>query len=89
MNPELLRTELKRILRQAPFRPFILTFKGGERALVEHPENIAFDPRPGQTSDFYLLTGSLRMFSSFESVSSITMLSDVAGPPPQEQVRTS
>jgi hypothetical protein len=88
MNPEILRNELKRTLRQAPFRPFILTFRGGERAVVEHPENIAFDPRPGATTEFYLLTGSLRMFSSFESISSITMLSDVGGPQ-QEQVQTS
>ncbi len=52
MQVELIRSELLRLLRQTPFRPFILTMVGGERAVIEHPENIAFDPRPGSSSDF-------------------------------------
>jgi hypothetical protein len=75
MQVELLRSELQRLLRQVPFRPFVLTFNGGETALIEHPENVAFDPRPGASSDFYVLSGSLRMFSTFEAVSSVSMLS--------------
>ena len=75
VNSELFRSELQRLLRQTPLRPFVLTMVGGERALIEHPENIAFDPRPGASSDFYVLTGSLRLFSTFEAVSSATMLS--------------
>ncbi len=74
MQIEHLRSELQRLLRQTPFRPFVLTLVGGERAVIEHPENIAFDPRPGSSSDFYVLTGSLRLFSTFEAVSSVTML---------------
>jgi len=69
------RLELQRLLRQVPFRPFVLTMTGGETAVVGHPENIAFDPRPGSSSEFYLLSGSLRLFSTFESVSSVAMLS--------------
>jgi hypothetical protein len=75
MQVELFRSELQRLLRQVPFRPFVLTLVGGERAVIEHPENIAFDPRPGASSDFYVLTGSLRLFRTFEAVSSATMLS--------------
>jgi hypothetical protein len=75
MQPELFRTELQRLVRQRPFRPFVLTLVGGERAVIEHPENIAFDPRPGGTTDFYALTRSLRLFSTFEAVSSAMMLS--------------
>ena len=75
MQVENFRSELQRLLRQSPFRPFAITLVGGEMAIIEHPENVAFDPRPGSTSDFYLLTGSLRLFSSFESVSSIAILS--------------
>lgn len=74
MHAEHFRTELQRLLRQTPFRPFLLTFAGGEHAVIEHPENIAFDPRPGGTSEFYVLTGSLRMFSTFECVSSATII---------------
>ncbi len=86
MNVELFRTEIQRLLRQVPFRPFILTFVGGERAVIEHPENIAFDPRPGASSDFYILTGSLRLYSTFEAVSSATMLSGGANTS-EEQVQ--
>ncbi len=75
MKVELVRSELQRLLRQSPFRPFAITLKGGERAIIEHPENVAFDPRPGSSSDFYVLTGSLRLFSTFDDVSSIGILS--------------
>jgi hypothetical protein len=77
MQVELVRSELQRLLRQSPFRPFILTFRGGERAVIEHPENMAFDPRPGSSTECYVLSGSLRMFSTFEAVSSVTYLDDI------------
>jgi hypothetical protein len=72
---EHVRSELLRLLRQTPFRPFAITFVGGEQAIIEHSENVAFDPRAGGTSEFYVLTGSLRMFSTFDSVSSLSILS--------------
>jgi hypothetical protein len=75
MKIELVRAELQRLLRQSPFRAFAITLKGGERAVIEHPENVALDPRPGSSSDFYVLTGSLRLFSTFEDVSSVAILS--------------
>jgi hypothetical protein len=75
MNPELIRSEIQRLLRQTPFRPFVISFLGGEHAIIEHSENVAFDPRPGASTDFYVLSGSLRLFSTFERVSSISMLS--------------
>lgn len=74
MSTELIRSELQRVIHQKPFQPFVITFNGGERAVIEHSENVAFDPRPGATADFYVLTGSLRMFSTFKSVSSISHL---------------
>lgn len=75
MEAELVRSELQRLVRQVPFRPFVITLMGGERAVIEHPENVAFDPRPGSSSDFYVLTGNLRLFSTFRAVSSLAMLS--------------
>jgi hypothetical protein len=74
MEDELVRSELQRLRRQTPFRRFVITFKSRERAVIEHPENIAFDPRPGASSDFYVLTGSLRLFSTFGAVSSLATL---------------
>ena len=75
MKAELIRSEVQRLLRQSPFKPFVLTLMGGERAVIEHSENVAFDPRPGSSYDFYVLTGSLRLFSTFADVSSIAILS--------------
>ncbi len=74
MKVELIRAELQRLLRQQPFRPFAITMAGGERAIIEHPENVAFDPRPGSSSDFYVLTGSLRLYSTFADVTSVANL---------------
>ena len=75
MKVELIRSELQQMLRQSPYRAFAITFVGGERAMIEHRENVAFDPRPGASTDFYVLTGSLRLFSTFEAVSTLAMLS--------------
>jgi hypothetical protein len=88
MQVELTRSELQRLLRQVPFRPFVIGLVGGEQAVIEHPENVAFDPRPGASSDFYVLTGNLRLFSAFEAVSSIAMLAgrEAAGSGEQVQV---
>ncbi len=88
MQVELVQSELQRVLRLTPFRPFILTLVGGERAVIEHSENVAFDPRPGSSSDFYVLSGSVRLFSTFETVSSIAMLSGSEATNSNEQVQT-
>jgi hypothetical protein len=52
---------------------------GGELALIEHSENVAFDPQPGASTNFHVLTGSLRLSGTFDAVSSIAMLSGGAG----------
>jgi hypothetical protein len=41
---EAVRAEVQRLLHAVPFRPFALTMEDGERVIIEHPENIAFDP---------------------------------------------
>ncbi len=74
MRIEHVRSELQRLLRQVPFRRFLLSLENGETVLIEHPENIAFDPRPGASSEFYVLSGSVRLFSAFDAVSSVAML---------------
>lgn len=88
MQVELIRSELQRLLRQVPFRPFVLTMFGGERVLIEHPENIAFDPKPGSTTDFYVLSGSVRLFGTFESVSSAAVFASMQPGGSEEQLQT-
>ncbi len=72
---EAIRGEIQRLIRAVPFRRFILMLESGDRVLIEHPENIAFDPEakePG-SDEFYVITGRIRLFSSFSAVSSIAL----------------
>jgi hypothetical protein len=78
VRTQVVRSEVLRLLHQAPFRPFILSLENGQTATIEHPENIAFDPGPEASPDFYVISGPLRMFSTFEAVSSVSLL-DIEG----------
>ena len=44
MRADSIRSEVRRMVRQAPFRPFVLSMENGDRISIGHPENIAFDP---------------------------------------------
>lgn len=76
MRTETIRTEVQRLIRQAPFRKFALNLENGDRIIIEHPENIAFDPAsngsPG-SGDFYVISASLRFFGTFEAISSVAV----------------
>jgi hypothetical protein len=78
MRTEVVRAEVQRLIRQVPFRPFALTLENGQRIIIEHPENIAFDPTTNGSakgsSDFYVISGNLRLFSAFDAVSSAAIL---------------
>lgn len=54
-----------------------MNLENGDRIIVEHPENIAFDPAangsPG-SGDFYVISANLRVFSTFEAVSSVALI---------------
>ena len=77
MRTEVVRSEVQRLLRQAPFRPFVLTLENGQNITIEHPENIAIDPAANGSAgspEFYVITGRLRMFSTFDAVASVALL---------------
>ena len=70
-----IRTEVHRLIRSVPFQRFIIALESGDRVLIEHPENIAFDPEskgPGG-DEFCVITGRVRLFSTFSAVSSIAL----------------
>lgn len=75
---ELVRSEVQRLLRAAPFHPFALTMENGDRVIIEHPENIAFDPATqegaGGSEDFYVISNRLRLFSTFSAVTGVTLV---------------
>ncbi len=69
------RAEVQRLIRAVPFRPFALTLENGDRIIIEHPENIAFNPASekgtGGSEDFYVLSKKLRLYSTFDAVTSV------------------
>ncbi len=70
-----IRTEIQRLIRAVPFHRFLLVLENGDRVTIEYPENIAFDPEakePG-SDEFYVITGRIRLFSTFGAVSSIVL----------------
>jgi hypothetical protein len=78
VRTEVIRSEVQRLLHQVPFHPFILVLEnGGDRVPIGHPENIAFDPGTGVgggSRDFYVINGPMRLFSTFDAVSSIALI---------------
>lgn len=83
MRTQAIRVEIQRLLRQAPFRPFVLTLEKGQSVTIVYPENIAFDPGSGGSnggsSDFYVIAGNVRLFSTFEAVTSAMLLNPENG----------
>jgi hypothetical protein len=74
---DVIRAEVQRSLRSTPFHPFALLMENGDRIVVEHPENIAFDPADngtGGSEDFYVISSRLRHFSSFGAVTSVALV---------------
>jgi len=75
---EATRSEVQRLLRAAPFRPFALILENGDRVVIGHPENIAFDPVLTEDEkgwdEFYAISGKLRWFSTFHAVTSVALL---------------
>jgi hypothetical protein len=74
---EVIRSEVQRMLHAAPFRPFALVMENGDRVIIDHPENIAFDPPTTESAgseDFYVISNRLRLFSTFGAVTSVALL---------------
>ncbi|MEX2316650.1 MAG: hypothetical protein WD669_05835 [Pirellulales bacterium] len=77
MRTTAIRDEVKRLIRQTPFRPFALNLENGDRVIVEHPENIAFDPTANGNAtagDFYIISSQLRVYGTFDAVTSVALV---------------
>ncbi len=53
-----MRTEIVRLLKDVPFRPFIIIMDSGQRVVVRHPENVAYD-REVETANCYAVSDGL------------------------------
>ena len=71
MRAEVFRLELTKVLRQQPFEKLLIAFDSGDKVIIEHPENVAFDPNENGRMRFSVVTRDLFCYATFESVSSI------------------
>lgn len=69
-----IRTQVLRLIRATPFKPFAIVLENGEQIIIEHPENIAFDPTDAGKEDFYVISRRLQTFSTFSAVTSVSKL---------------
>jgi len=77
MRTEVIQTAIRSLLRQVPFQPFALNMENGDRIVIEHPENIAFDPGGNgfpPRSNFSVISRHVVFFGTFEAVSSVALL---------------
>jgi hypothetical protein len=74
---EEIRSEVQRLLWLVPFRPFVLVMENGDRVVIEHPENIAFEPTApdgtGGSEDFYVISRRAHIFRTFGAVTSVSV----------------
>jgi len=71
-----IRSEVQRLLHSTPFRPFAIALENGDRVIIEHPENIAFNPGNNGSAgseEFYVISSQLRLFSTFGAVSGVAL----------------
>ncbi len=76
MRTETIRNELIRMLRRQPYQPIEINIENGDRLIIEHPENISFNPEPKDpkhpnANRFHVVNGDVLYVSTFDAVSSV------------------
>jgi len=83
MKTEIARAEIQRLLREFPFRRFVLHMENGDRVQIDHPENIAFQPAVNGlhgSDEFIVLMNRFRLYSRFDAISTIIPLDEEEPP---------
>lgn len=78
LSPVEIRSEVRRLRRATPFRPFLLCLEDGTRLNIEGPENIALDATSEDAHSglgFAVVNSTTRHLGSFRSVMSVVMAS--------------
>ncbi len=74
-DTEAIRSEIQRLVRAVPFRPFALHLADGGRVVIKHPEQVGFEPRakPGTRiwNDFCVVASGRAFISSFSIINGI------------------
>ena len=68
------RSDLIAHRRTVPFQPFAVNLENGDRVIVEHPENIAFDPTENGSGRVAIISGKLAHYTNLATITSISLL---------------
>jgi hypothetical protein len=68
------RTDLRAHIRRVPFQPFAISLENGDRAVIEHPENVAFNPKDGTSERVAIVSGNLAHYTNLSAITSISVL---------------
>ena len=80
------RKDVIRLLKAAPFQPFIIIMDSGLRVLIQHPENVAYDPVV-VTRNFFAISDGTWHILPWEKMSSLILL-DIGQPLPSGHEQT-
>jgi hypothetical protein len=73
-----IRSEVRRLRRAVPFRPFALQMENGERVVIPYPESIAFragsPDGTGGSKTFHVIAGEISLTGAFAAVASVDLL---------------
>lgn len=76
MHSDSVREELKQRVRARPFQRFVVTLDSGDKFVVEHPENMAFDPEPGGKPYVYIVSRGIVGFATLEKITHIAFIDE-------------
>lgn len=68
-----MRTEVIRLLKAAQFRPFLIVMDSGQRVVIRHSENVAFDP-VAETANCYALSDGVIHILPWEKMANLALL---------------
>lgn len=71
---ETARQHLRRVARATPFRPYAVSLENGDRVMMEHPENVAYDPTDDGRDDTFMISGKLTHWSSSSAITGVSLL---------------
>ena len=65
-------SEIVRLLKAVPFRPFLIVMDSGERLVIRHLENIAYDPER-ETANCYALSDGIMHILPWNKIAHVAL----------------
>jgi hypothetical protein len=67
-----MQPEIVRVLKAVPFHPFVIIMDSGERVVIRHLENIAYDPER-ETANCYALSDGIMHILPWEKIAHVAL----------------